>query len=97
MTCALSTQYNRPVSSRDLLSGVPAQFLAAMEARGWTVQQLLDESGLKCDRSSLQRKLKGEQGLSFDEIQALVDVFGFPITARQDGITLKITPRKAAS
>lgn len=52
---------------------IPEQLLNAMRQRNWSVRQLLEESKLRCDRSSLQRKLKGEQPLDPDEIQALVN------------------------
>lgn len=35
------------------------RLLAEMRRRGWSVQRLLDESGLDCDRASLHRKLVG--------------------------------------
>lgn len=47
-----------------------------MEARGWSVPYLLRESGLSCDRSSLQRKLTGEQKLSTGEAETLAEVLG---------------------
>lgn len=35
------------------------RLLREMRKRAWSVQKLLDESGLDCDRASLHRKLKG--------------------------------------
>lgn len=67
---------------------IPEQILTAMKTRKWSVRQLLVESKLKCDRSSLQRKLKGEQPLDPPEIQALVDALG---------ITVAVVPSEKAS
>jgi len=50
-----------------------------MVKRDWSVPQLLRESGLKCDRSSLQRKLKGEQKLSTEEAQKLAEALECPL------------------
>ena len=47
-----------------------------MEAREWSVPQLLKASGLKCDRSSLQRKLTGDQKLATEEAERLAEVLG---------------------
>ena len=60
------------------------QLLTAMSDRGWSVQRLLDESGLECDRSSLHRKIHGKQPLAQEEIQALVNALG---------ITVAVMPR----
>lgn len=46
----------------------------AMLKKGWSVPQLLAASRLKCDRSSLQRKLTGEQKLSTEEAQKLAEI-----------------------
>jgi hypothetical protein len=54
---------------------------AAMRAKGYTYAQLLEESGLKCDLSSLNRKLNGGQGLDADEGQALARVLGVRASA----------------
>jgi hypothetical protein len=45
----------------------------AMSKKGWSVPHLLRESRLACDRSSLQRKLTGEQKLSTEEAQRLAE------------------------
>jgi len=47
-----------------------------MRAKGWSVPQLLKASHLEIDRSSLQRKLKGEQILSTEEAEQLAAVLG---------------------
>lgn len=73
MTCVLRAQYNKRVRS------LAEQLFAAMEAKEWSVSKLLDESGLKCDRSSLQRKLHGQQKLSTDECERLAEVLGITI------------------
>jgi hypothetical protein len=44
-----------------------------MVAKGWSVPRLLLESRLKCDRTSLQRKLTNKQKLSTDEAQCLAE------------------------
>jgi hypothetical protein len=46
----------------------------AMLKKEWSVPKLLDESGLECDRSSLQRKLTGLQKLSTEEAERLAEV-----------------------
>ena len=40
------------------------QLLAALIEREWSISKLLAESKLRCDRSSLHRKLHGRQKLS---------------------------------
>ena len=55
---------------------IAAQLHAAMGAKGWSVPRLLKESRLKCDRSSLHRKLSGTQKLATDEAQQLAEVLG---------------------
>ena len=51
----------------------------AMAKKGWSVPRLLEESGLACDRSSLQRKLTGLQKLSTDEAERLAEVLDSPL------------------
>lgn len=58
------------------MKSIAAQIHAAMEAKGWSVPRLLQESGLTCDRSSLQRKLTGAQKLSTEEAERLAEVLG---------------------
>lgn len=55
---------------------IAEQLRGALTARGWSVQKLLDESGLECDRSSLQRKLSGDQKLATDEAERLAEILG---------------------
>jgi hypothetical protein len=50
-----------------------------MTAKQWSVSKLLDESGLECDRSSLQRKLSGDQKLTTAEAERLAEVLGCPL------------------
>jgi transcriptional regulator with XRE-family HTH domain len=57
------------------------QLLTAMKSRGWSIQRLLNESGLDCDRSSLSRKLHGKQWLSSDEVQVLVNTLEVTVAA----------------
>lgn len=47
-----------------------------MKAKNWTIPQLLKESGLDCDRSSLQRKLTGDQKLATEEAEQLAEALG---------------------
>lgn len=47
------------------------QIRAAQEKKGWSVQQLLDKSGLPIERSVLHRKLKGETPATTGECEAL--------------------------
>lgn len=49
---------------------------AAILRKGYTGQRLLDESGLGCDLSSLNRKLNGFQGLEASEARELARVLG---------------------
>ena len=55
---------------------IAEQLHAAMESKEWSVPRLLKESGLQCDRSSLQRKLTGAQKLSTDEAERLAHTLG---------------------
>ena len=55
------------------------QLLAAMTGKGWSVPELLKRSGLTCDRTSLYRKLHGEQKLSTEECEQLAQVLGITI------------------
>lgn len=48
-------------------------FEEKVEDEGWTMARLLHESGLTCDRSSLDRKINGHQLLRTEECQALAD------------------------
>lgn len=48
-----------------------AQLRTAFENTGWSVQELLDRSGLAIDRSSLARKLSGDLPLKVTEAEAL--------------------------
>lgn len=90
LTCALSTQYNIAVT-------IPEQLLQAMKNRGWTVGQLHKQSRIKCDRSSLQRKLHGQQGLKTEEIQKLVNALGVAVMETKPGVVYSIEPRRRAS
>lgn len=58
------------------MRSLPEQLDAAFEATGWSVQALLEKSGLEIERSSLQRKLKGKLRLNTDEAQVLATVLG---------------------
>jgi transcriptional regulator with XRE-family HTH domain len=60
------------------------QLYAAMTARQWSVAKLLAESGLPCERSSLQRKLHGQQKLSTEECERLAEVLGVTIAWAPD-------------
>jgi ribosome-binding protein aMBF1 (putative translation factor) len=56
------------------------QIREAHEKRGWSVQQLLDKSGLPIDRSTLHRKLKGDVASTTIEIEALATALEITIT-----------------
>lgn len=43
----------------------------ARRVKRWSIAKLLKESGLECDRCSLQRKLTGTQSLRTEEAEAL--------------------------
>lgn len=47
---------------------------AAIKSKGYTRQRLLEESGLDCDLSSLNRKLNGFQTLDGEEAAKLAAV-----------------------
>ena len=47
------------------------QIREAQQERGWSVQQLLEKSGLPLDRSSLHRKLNGDVATTASECEAL--------------------------
>ncbi len=61
---------------------------AAMAEKGYTYAQLLAESGIDCDISSLNRKLNGGQGLEAKEGLALARVLGVRVAAVDDAIHL---------
>lgn len=63
------------------------QLRAAARSKGWTMDKLLRESGLRCVRSSLNRKLNGLQKLSTEECEALASVLG---------VTVAFTPEPRA-
>jgi transcriptional regulator with XRE-family HTH domain len=50
-----------------------------MRLRGWTVDRLLTESGIRVSRCSLNRKLRGKQMLRASEIEALASALGVTI------------------
>jgi hypothetical protein len=55
------------------------QLLDALGAKGWSVPELLLRSRLPCDRTSLYRKLHGQQKLSTEECERLAGVLGVTI------------------
>lgn len=50
------------------------------EAKGWSVQQLLEKSGLDLDRSTLHRKLNGDVDVKAHEIEALAKALDLGLT-----------------
>ncbi len=74
----------------------------AMKTRSYTYDRLLKESGLKCDVTSLNRKLNGSQGLEAHEGKALAKVLGVKVAgidravqlARPIGATVSWVPTK---
>lgn len=65
---------------------ITEQLYEAFEASGLSVAQLLTQSGLPLERSSLSRKLRGELRMNTDEAEALARVLRhvivFPRAAR---------------
>ena len=51
--------------------GLVQQIRSAALGLGWSVQELLEKSGLPIDRSTLQRKLSGRTPATDKEIQEL--------------------------
>lgn len=90
LTCALSTQYKYAVTIHE-------QLLRAMKARGLTVGRLHKLSRLKCDRSSLQRKLHGQQGFKTEEIQKICNALNVSVMETRPGVVFSIEPRRRAS
>jgi transcriptional regulator with XRE-family HTH domain len=60
--CALYTCVVRTITE---------QLNDALGRKGWSMQELLEKSGLSIDRSSLSRKIRGELRLNTDEAEAL--------------------------
>lgn len=69
------------------MKSIARQLQEAMEAKGWSVPDLLEKSGLNCNRNSLYRKLADKQKLSTEEAQRLAEVLG---------CTLAYVPDRAA-
>lgn len=63
---------------------ITEQLLDAFEKTGWTVAELLSRSGLDIERSSLHRKLHGEQRMNVDEAQVLATVLGLTLVWMPD-------------
>lgn len=55
------------------------QVRLAQVARGWSVQQLLDKSGLPLERSTLQRKLNGATPSTTEECEAMAKALGITL------------------
>jgi transcriptional regulator with XRE-family HTH domain len=87
------------------MSDLRHDLLRAMEAKGYTFKRLLEESGLGCDTSSLNRKLNGGQELSAEDGRALAVVLGIRVTAvdrliqlsKDLGVEVRWTPRERAA
>lgn len=79
---------------------------AALEAKGWTNQRLIDEGDLKCSAPSVSRKLSGRQALTADEARRMARVLGVRVPGAEScraledrlGVTISwpITERGAA-
>lgn len=68
------------------------QVATAFGQTGWTIEELLEKSGLEMDRSQLGRKLSGKAPMRTEEAEALVDAI------RRKGIDVVITwpsPKKS--
>jgi transcriptional regulator with XRE-family HTH domain len=55
------------------------QIRDAWKSRDWSAKELLERSGLTLDRSTLERKLRGEVAMRTDEAQRLADALGITI------------------
>jgi len=58
---------------------ITEQLSAEFDRKGWSVQELLDRSGLPIDRSSLARKLTGDLPLKVSEAEVLARTLGVVI------------------
>lgn len=43
---------------------------------GWSARTLLEKTGLDCDRTSMGRKIRGQQSISAVELEAVARVLG---------------------
>ena len=75
---ARSTLYKHSVKT------LAEQLLVAFKAKEWSVPELLRRSKLECDRTSLYRKLHGQQKLSTEECERLAEVLGITIAWAPD-------------
>jgi transcriptional regulator with XRE-family HTH domain len=69
------------------------QVRLAQLARDWSVQQLLDKSGLSMERSVLHRKLKGTTPATTAECEALARALDITLVYPQPA---KAKPKKSA-
>lgn len=67
------------VDSDPLGPGLVEQLRMTQRNMGWSVQQLLDKSGLSIERSVLHRKLNGDTPVTADECQALAYALGITL------------------
>jgi ribosome-binding protein aMBF1 (putative translation factor) len=54
-----------------VVRGIVDQLADGLEHLGWSVNELLERSGLPIGRSALQRKLRGQLRLNVDEAEVL--------------------------
>src|SRR5262245_45732759 len=74
--CAFYTQMDvKPIAE---------QLRVAHEASGWSVQELLEKSGLEIDRSSLARKLTGDLPMKTREAEVLARTLGVQVVAGRE-------------
>jgi transcriptional regulator with XRE-family HTH domain len=60
--------------------GLVEQIRRAQLERGWSVQQLLAQSGLQLERSTLNRKLLGDTPTTDAECEALAKALGIQLS-----------------
>jgi transcriptional regulator with XRE-family HTH domain len=60
------------------------QLQTARKRAKWSVQKLLDESGLELERSTLSRKLNGECPVTSGECESLANALGVTLVVMPD-------------
>lgn len=64
-------------------SPVIRELHAAWAEKGWSVETLLERSKLRCDRTSMGRKIRGIQGVTVDEIQSIARALGLRLVLQR--------------
>ena len=58
------------------------QLHAAWLKTGWSAVELLRRTKLDCDRTSMGRKIRGQQSVSASELDAIASALGYELIAR---------------